>query len=333
MAAASGVDRRLFAVLPEDTRLVAEAAAAGIDKVVLTSSAETGQAVLAALAPHIVPSVMELSGHDAVFVCDGADLATAARCVAYGLTFNGGATCIAPRRVFVERRQVAAFEAKLVEALAERAFHTGGCNSDGHRPSHSLSPGGIEGTPRPRSAHSCMGAHNLLGMPNGSGRTGESYVGVPDKRISVATSTPFLSIIPVRDVDHALALSKDCPFRLGATVFGPATVAAEVAARVEAGCVVVNDMIAPTADPRLPFGGRGRSGFGVTRGAEGLLEMTRVKAIVTRRGSFRPHLDPPHPLDTELFRHYAAAAHGATLARRIRGAAACLSTLLRRSKS
>ena len=64
-----------------------------------------------------------------------------------------------------------------------------------------------------------------------------------------------------------------------------------MALRVRAGSVCINDLIVPTADPRLPFGGRGRSGFGVTRGAEGLLDMTVPKAISTRTGRFRPHLD------------------------------------------
>ena len=59
--------------------------------------------------------------------------------------------------------------------------------------------------------------------------------------------------------------------------------------------VVVNDMIVPTADPRLPFGGRGRSGYGVTRGAEGLLEMTTVKVIAVRRGRRHLHLEAPDP--------------------------------------
>ena len=202
-AAAAGIDPRLLAVLPEDVATVAEAAAAGVDKVFLTGSAETGRAVLATLAPHGVPSVMELSGHDAVFVCDGADLGLVARCVAYGVTFNGGATCIAPRRVFVQRAMAAELERRLLEVLGQGA--------------------------------------------------------------------PAVSIIAVESMDHALTLSDQCPYRLGATVFGPPDLAAAVAARVDAGCVVVNDMIAPTADPRLPFGGRGRSGFGVTRAAEGLL--------------------------------------------------------------
>jgi hypothetical protein len=83
---------------------------------------------------------------------------------------------------------------------------------------------------------------------------------------------------------------------------------------------VVNDVIVPTADPRLPFGGRGYSGFGVTRGAEGLLELTAAKAVAVRRGAWRPHLDGGHTGDAELFRAYITAAHGGSLACR---AAAC----------
>ena len=67
-----------------------------------------------------------------------------------------------------------------------------------------------------------------------------------------------------------------------------------------AGCVVVNDMIVPTADPRVPFGGRGKSGFGITRGTAGLEEMTRLKAVVRRSNSWLPHLDEPTPLDAEV---------------------------------
>ncbi|MEJ2436395.1 MAG: aldehyde dehydrogenase family protein, partial [Pseudolabrys sp.] len=57
--------------------------------------------------------------------------------------------------------------------------------------------------------------------------------------------------------------------------------------------VLVNDLIAPAADARLPFGGRKLSGFGATRGREGLLEMTTQKVVVVQRGRWRPHFDEP----------------------------------------
>ncbi|MFW5798482.1 MAG: hypothetical protein ACOCXX_02385, partial [Planctomycetota bacterium] len=60
------------------------------------------------------------------------------------------------------------------------------------------------------------------------------------------------------------------------------------------------------------------SGFGTTRGAEGLLAMTRLKTIVTRHGSMRPHLDPPDRRIEQAMTHYLAAAHGPGLWRRFR---------------
>ncbi len=65
---------------------------------------------------------------------------------------------------------------------------------------------------------------------------------------------------------------------------------AAVAKGLRAGCVQVGDIIVPTADPRLPFGGAGESGFGTTRGPEGLLAMTRPQAIITRDRKEPRHL-------------------------------------------
>lgn len=117
-------------------------------------------------------------------------------------------------------------------------------------------------------------------------------------------------VIPVRDVEHALMLSSQSSYALGAAIFGPADAALALAGRVSAGCVVVNDVIVPTADPRLPFGGRGSSGFGTTRGAEGLLEMTVIKSICVRSGRFRPHLDPAKAGDNTMFAALIATLHG-----------------------
>jgi hypothetical protein len=106
-----------------------------------------------------------------------------------------------------------------------------------------------------------------------------------------------------------------------------------LAARINAGCVVINDLIVPTADPRVPFGGRHESGFGVTRGAEGLLELTVPKAVMTRTGRRRPHYEELSDSDAELFRHYLTAAHGARWSDRLKALGGFFHSAWQRKKS
>lgn len=127
---------------------------------------------------------------------------------------------------------------------------------------------------------------------------------------SFANRYPQLDVRDFRSEDEAIARAAESKFALGAAVFGSEARARAFAARLRAGVVVINDVIVPTADPRLPFGGRGHSGFGVTRGAEGLLEMTAIKAITVRRGRWRPHFDAKKPGDADLFSAFIGGVHG-----------------------
>jgi len=265
LVAAAGLPPGLLTVLPEHPGAARDAIAAGVDKVLLTGSAATGREVLADLAPRLTPATMELSGCDALFVLPGADLDRVARAVRFGLTLNGGATCIAPRRIFVPHALAPALEKNL-------------------------------------------------------------------RRLDEDLSLSEVSVVPVAGPEEALRAAAASPYALGASIFGPEEAAVAFAAKVRAGSVVVNDVIVPTADPRLPFGGRGESGFGVTRGAEGLLEMTVLKTVSVRRGKRLPHLEEPHPLDADLFRAYLTLAHAGGLRARLRGAADLMRSLLRRRK-
>jgi aldehyde dehydrogenase (NAD+) len=139
-----------------------------------------------------------------------------------------------------------------------------------------------------------------------------------------------LPITRFRNDDHALHLAAQSHYALGASVFGDRSTAESFASRVNAGVVVLNDIIAPTADPRIPFGGRGWSGFGTTRGAEGLLEFTTLKAVVTQTARRLRHLEPLPENATELFAAYLAAVHQMP-GKRLRAWQHLLSTLLRQS--
>lgn len=288
---------------------------------VLTGSAETGRAVLADLAPRLVPATVELSGCDAVFVRAEADLDLVARALAFGLRLNGGATCIGPRRVFVPRERAEELEHRLAALLRREATDA-----------VPLPPPPLVGQDASARIDEALdaGARLVMCLLRDDGYAGPVVVADarPDMRLArSATFAPVLALVSVEDDDEALRAADSCPFALGAAIFGDPIEARRLAGRIKAGAVVINDLIVPTADPRLPFGGRRRSGFGVTRGAEGLLEMTAIKVVATRRGRFRPHYDPPVETDAELFRAYLAAAHGATIGRRLAAASSLLKRL------
>jgi acyl-CoA reductase-like NAD-dependent aldehyde dehydrogenase len=290
---------------------------AGVDKVLMTGAASSGVAVLAELAPRLTPAVMELSGYDAAFVRADADLQLVGRALTFALRLNGGATCIAPRRVFVARPVAATLEAYLTRAVKAIAPCT-------------VAPA-TAALVQDLVAEACaQGARCLAGdfLPGHRLTPVVIADASPTMRLlQTDVFAPVLALVSVNSDSDALAAASQCPYALGATVFGQEASARTLALRVHAGVVVVNDVIVPTADPRLPFGGRGHSGFGVTRGAEGLLELTHIKAVAIRRGRWRPHYEPPLPQDEGLFRDYLVAAHGASLRKRVAAALACLRIL------
>ena len=308
----SGLDERLFVVLPEAVGSVEHAIACGIDKLVLTGSASTGRAIQNLLADELVPSTVELSGCDAMFVTQSADLERAVRCLVLGLTFNDSRTCIAPRRVFVS----ASVASKFVDAV-KNALHSVAATKGQSELREGLVQQAVS-----------SGAELLHDGPT-------VLTGVtPDMDIAKAdVFEPITSIMSCSDVDEALAMNDQCPYALGATVFGAENSETdELVCRVNAGCVVVNDMIVPTADPRVPFGGRGKSGFGVTRGTAGLEEMTRLKAIVRQRGSWLPHLDEPTPVDADVLTKLIQTLHAPGLLGRVKNSIGLLRATLAQRK-
>lgn len=309
LLADSELDPHLLTVLDESAGSAMAAIRAGVDKVVLTGSAETGRAVLAELAPRVTPATVELSGCDAVFVLPGADLELVARAVAFGMTLNGGATCIAPRRLFVPHELAVELAERIARCIERRE----------------PAPLELDAFRRARAAVEdalARGARIAAGAPPRDGLAVPTLLADVPPEASILRSdlfAPIASIVTVADADEALEIAARCPFALGATIFGPPGAARVLATRVRAGVVVVNDMIVPTADPRLPFGGRGDSGFGVTRGAEGLLAMTAIKTVVSRRGRFRPYLRRATDADAPLMKAWLETAHGERWTDRIRG--------------
>jgi acyl-CoA reductase-like NAD-dependent aldehyde dehydrogenase len=296
---ASGFDSQLVGVLPEASEAARSAILARPDKVVFTGSAETGENILAQLARHLIPATMELSGCDAVIIRADADLDLAVKALGFGLNLNRGATCLTPKRVFVSASRATELEGRLGESLR-------GCQV------------GQPGTPKLRSLINDAldrGAHLIAGEIGADGSLRMPLVlgGVSpaSQLLREDVFAPVLALVTVADDREAILRTNDCPYALTASVFSRhEPTAREIATQVRAGLITINDLILPAADARTPFGGRDRSGFGVTKGAEGLLEMTVPKVITVTRGKSRPAFEPSRAGDAQLFASYLTLSHG-----------------------
>jgi aldehyde dehydrogenase (NAD+) len=291
-----GLDPALLQLLDELPQTAADAVAAGVDKVFLTGSAATGTAVLSQLAAHRTPAVMELSGCDAVFVLPGAAVDRVVAALAFGLRLNGSATCMAPRRLFLVGDHPG-----LVPAMLD-AFKA-------------LPAVALPARTQTQLAELLEDAQHLGGSLLMDGSVEELRFAAisratPDMRVAQSDIfAPVLSIFDVQDTDAAIAAHAPCPYALTAAIFGRENEARDLAARLPVGTVLINDLIVATADPRVSFGGRKASGFGITRGREGLLEMSALKTVVAQHSHDLRAYRPTTPDHEPFFAAYLEAVH------------------------
>lgn len=255
------------------------------DLVVFTGSTGTGRAVASRLADSLTPSVLELSGSDSAIVLDDADATLAAESIYFAVTLNAGQSCMAPRRVIVERgiadafveafarkfeqeprvRTIRGAEADRCRELVERACSEGGeIRTSGPPPDDGFSPTAV------------------LSCPAGSEIAESDHFG------------PAIAVIRSSSRDETLRLAQRPVKSLASSIFTSNPGEAEtVAASLDASFVTINDCVLPTAHPGVSIAGRGLSGWGVTRGELGLLAMTRPQFLSTTSSRVRvPTADP-----------------------------------------
>lgn len=319
LCAKSGLPTHLLQILPEKVETAQEAISVGVDKVLLTGGGETGRRVLSACAPTLTPATMELSGMDAMLIWADADPERVAQALSYGLGVNRGETCIAPRRVFVHQDIYPQLLGCLVEKVKARAFD--------------------EEVPEP--VRTAVDSALASGAEALHGQLAADKAALPLLLSDVPPDSPlwlgehFAAVAALRVVqsdEEALEQMSDSGFALAVSIFTKDVAAANrLQKKILAGVVTINDVIVPTADPRLPFGGRGRSGFGVTRGEEGLLELTTPRVVIERRSkSWAPHFDLEHPTDRQLFLGFIRIGHSRRFSERFKSLIATIKLMIQR---
>jgi len=279
---AAGVPDDVLVRLPATREAGPELVEADIDFLHFTGSDTVGRKLATRLGERLIPSALELSGCDAVYVLKDANVPLAARAAWYGATLNRGQTCIASRRAFVHRSVYDQF-VDVLKPLVEA-----------EPPMKLVTPGQVE---KARHLLADSEAPILSGAACAVGPRAltPSVVLDPPANAPINTAAmfaPLLAVIPFDDLDAAVLADHRCPFGLAAAAFTADPAAADaLAARLPVGMVTVNDVIAPTAHPETPFGGRRASGWGVTQGTDGLLQMTVPQVVTHRKGTFRPHVE------------------------------------------
>ncbi|MPZ13728.1 MAG: aldehyde dehydrogenase family protein [Chloroflexi bacterium] len=261
--------------------------------VTLTGSDLAGANIAETAGRNLKKTVLELGGSDAFIVLADADLADAAHVGALARNQNTGQSCIAAKRFIVEDAVADEFERRLTDEVVhlkvgdpmERDTHVG-----------PLARGDLrDGVERQVRMSVNQGARVAVG---GQRLSRGGYFYAPTILTEVSESMPVLreetfgpiaAVLRVPDAETAIASANDSVYGLGASLWtANLEQARHLARRIETGVVFVNGMVA--SDPRLPFGGIRRSGYGRELGEFGIHEFTNIQTvwIGPARGEDRP---------------------------------------------
>jgi succinate-semialdehyde dehydrogenase/glutarate-semialdehyde dehydrogenase len=285
----AGLPEGVFQVVTGDGSTGAALVDAGCDKISFTGSVRTGRKIAEACGRALIPCTLELGGKDPMIVCDDADLERAARGAVWGAFANAGQVCISTERVYVVAPLAQAFTERVVELTRELRQ---GPEQDGDVDVGAItSQAQLEIIERQVADAVAKGARVLTG-----GRRNPAYEGLFFEPTVLADVThemaimreetfgPCLPIQVVRDEEEALALANDSSFGLQASVWTrDSWKGKRLANRLNAGGVVVDDVLVTYGIAESPFGGVKDSGIGRVNGELGLKSYCHVQSVVLPR--------------------------------------------------
>src|SRR5579859_5585192 len=274
-----GAFRTLLISGAEAEKLIADPRIAAVT---LTGSDTAGVAVASASGHALKKTVLELGGSDAFIVLEDADLDGAAQTATRARFQNTGQSCIAAKRFIVVEAVADAFERKFVEEASKLRVSD---PLDRQTQVGPLAREDLRNTLEDQVRRSVeMGAKVLLG---GKSLPGNGYFYAPTILGSVTpempvfreeTFGPVAAVVRARDAAHAIALANDSQFGLGGNLWTQDIERGKALARhLESGGVFINGMTA--SDPRLPFGGVKRSGYGRELSWFGIREFVNIQTV------------------------------------------------------
>jgi len=260
-----------------------------VDMVAVTGSCQTGRRVMERASQRLTPVLLELGGKDPMIVLRDADLERAANAAAWGSCFMTGQVCMSVERIYVEKDIAAEFKRRLKARI--QSIRTGP-----DEPASTLEYGPFTGPRQIEIVESHIADAISKGavVETGGNRlpsTADSHYFQPtlisnvnhDMKIMVEeTFGPVACVMEVNDLEEAIERANDSEFGLNASVWTQDIAKGiDVAKRIQAGNVCVNDCILNAGVQSLPFGGIKQSGVGSRHGNErGLHAFCYTKAVM-----------------------------------------------------
>jgi len=254
-----------------------------IAAVTVTGSETAGRAIGAQAGWLIKKSVLELGGSDPFIVMPSADLDLAIETAVRARCVNSGQSCIAAKRFIVADEIYDAFESRFVAGM--EAVRVGDPMKEGTEIGPLATVRILELLEAQVKAATRVGARILTG---GERMLGEGNYFEPTVLAGVPRTSPVYReelfgpaamLFRVQDINEAIEIANDTPFGLSASAWTRDPVEQQrLISELQCGGVFLNAMVA--SDPRLPFGGIKRSGYGRELSAAGMREFLNAKTVV-----------------------------------------------------
>lgn len=253
-----------------------------VKAITLTGSEQAGMQVASTAGHELKKTVLELGGSDPYVVLEDADIPACVNRSVTARMINAGQSCIAAKRFIVVESKITEFEQQ--QAAIMKSLKTGDTLSDDTQVGAMARMDLLEELDRQVQQSIRMGAKLLCGGKKAD-RPGAFYLPTVLSNVKKGmpvyeqeTFGPVSAIIAVKDEEEAIEVANDSEFGLGGSVWSEDLKKAErVARRIESGAVFINGMT--KSDPRLPFGGVKKSGYGRELSHYGIKEFVNIKTI------------------------------------------------------
>ena len=290
LAVEAGIPESAWTIVVGDGASVGNAITDSVDFVAFTGSTNTGRIVAERAAKRLIGCSLELGGKNPMIVLPGAKIGDAAEKAMAGAFGNSGQLCVSIERVYVPNNMKAAFEKELAQRVTSM---TVGKSNDFAMDMGTLT--GINQLNRVQDYVSDAvgkGAKVLAGA-KALPELGPYYYAptvltdiTEDMRLSrQEVFGPLIAVVGYDSIDQAVELANDTEFGLNASIVGPTKLAKQVAGRIMAGSVNINEGFrAAMASVDSPMGGMKQSGVGRRNGKYGILRFTEARTVGVSTG-------------------------------------------------